>query len=291
MAENDPQVSANPYPHGTPPAPPTYAVIQPAGQYPPPVAPVQQVAAPSQPAPPPDEDEAKEKERKRNEVVIYSHSNLFYWWPVWVIGYVMAAVTYANNQQYEVGAGPEYFHPSSNVGVIFFSTLFIVIVITNINVRGMASGMVILVAILVVVLLAYFGLWDQILSTVAALRVHLNLGAYFWFSTLMFIAWAFAFFIVDRMTYWVVKPGQITRVGVLGAASRSWDTDNLVLEKHRDDLFRHWILGLGTGDLHIHTYGAQRETLFVPNVLFLGSRVEKIQRLIAAQPGGSLTVK
>src|SRR3954452_21098355 len=30
----------------------------------------------------------------QGEVRIYQHSMLFYWWPVWVIGYVMAAWTW-----------------------------------------------------------------------------------------------------------------------------------------------------------------------------------------------------
>src|SRR4051812_28517748 len=28
------------------------------------------------------------------EIKIYSHSTIFYWWPVWVVGFVMAALTY-----------------------------------------------------------------------------------------------------------------------------------------------------------------------------------------------------
>src|SRR5947208_4401237 len=31
------------------------------------------------------------------ELRIYSHSNLIYWWPVWVVGYAMAAITYFQN--------------------------------------------------------------------------------------------------------------------------------------------------------------------------------------------------
>lgn len=29
-----------------------------------------------------------------NQVTIISHSNLYYWWPVWVVGFVMAIITY-----------------------------------------------------------------------------------------------------------------------------------------------------------------------------------------------------
>jgi hypothetical protein len=58
----------------------------------------------------------------------------------------------------------------------------------------------------------------------------------------------------------------------------------MVLEKYRDDLFRHWILGFGSGDLHIRPHGAQREEIEALNVLFIGSRISAIQDLIATQP-------
>src|SRR5215207_1097399 len=30
----------------------------------------------------------------RREIIVYRHSNLFYWWPVWLLGFVFAALTY-----------------------------------------------------------------------------------------------------------------------------------------------------------------------------------------------------
>jgi hypothetical protein len=58
----------------------------------------------------------------------------------------------------------------------------------------------------------------------------------------------------------------------------------MVFEKHRQDLFRHWVLGLGSGDIQISTTGARRETLNIPNVLFADSKVGEIQKMIAMQP-------
>src|SRR6516162_2068458 len=43
-----------------------------------------QPAAPTPPPPRP----------ARREVVVISHSTLFYWWPVWVIGFVLAIITW-----------------------------------------------------------------------------------------------------------------------------------------------------------------------------------------------------
>src|SRR5258708_7229385 len=48
-----------------------------------------------QPVETPSQAHADAKHREKAEVVvIYSHSNFFYWWPVWVIGYIMAAITW-----------------------------------------------------------------------------------------------------------------------------------------------------------------------------------------------------
>ena len=70
---------------------------------------------------------------------------------------------------------------------------------------------------------------------------------------------------------------------MLGAGSRSYDTDHMVLEKYRDDVFRHWVLGFGSGDIHIRPFGARSEEIEVPNVLFVGKKIHVIQRMIATQ--------
>lgn len=258
------------------------------------VQPVVPVGAPAVSAPQPRDTEVRDRDMPEIEhVKIISHTNLFYWWPVWVTGYVMALLTYLEGRHVEMGGMRETFHSNSNLGVIFFLVLFLVILITNVSVRGTRSALVILSAVLAVVLLAYFGWWDTVLNWLGRLRIHLNLGAYLAFSTLLFGVWALAVFVFDRMNYWLIKPGQITRVQVLGAGSTSYDTDGMVVEKHRSDVFRHWVLGLGSGDLEIQTTGATRDRLHLPNVLFIGSKVDAIQRLIAVKPDefGKVTLK
>lgn len=254
-----------------------------------PMPPAQQVV----PVTPPAAPHPLEQPPPLLELKLYSHSSLIYWWPIWAIGYLMALITYLQGQQHMIGTRPEWFHPSSGPGIVFFLTIFLVILISNVAVRGIASGMVIMGIVLVTVLFAYFGWWDTVLDWFGRLSIHINLGGYVFFSTLMFVVWASTVFIFDRMSYWLIKPGQITEEYVFGAGSKSYDTEGMVLEKHRSDLFRHWILGLGSGDLRIHTMGAQRDTIDVLNVMFLGSKVEIIQRMIAIRPEefGRATVK
>lgn len=228
---------------------------------------------------------------RQKELILYSHSNLFYYWPVWVVGFILSAVTYSADTPVQVGDNWVWFHPNSNLGVAFLATLFLVILITNIEVRGLASALVIVTAILVMVTLAYYDLWNPILMWLGGLQVQINLGAYFWFSVLMFIAWCVSVFIVDRFSYWRVTPGQITENHLFGAASNSFDTENLVLEKHRDDIFRHWVLGLGSGDLVFRPHGARNEEHSVPNVLFIGSKLKRIQHLIATEPAEPVVIQ
>jgi hypothetical protein len=217
---------------------------------------------------------------------IYSHSSIFYWWPVWVIGYVMAFITYAEGQGYQLGERQGWVHPSSNLGLLFFLVLFLVIVITNFSVRGLASGMVIMGVVLITVVLAYVGWWDNVFSWFGNLEIHLDLGAFFWFSTLMLGLWLVTVFGLDRMSYWEITPGQLTYKSLLGGGSKSYNAQGMGLEKHRDDLFRHWLLGLGSGDLQIRTSGATREQIDVPNVLFIAAKSAAMQRLISEVPEG-----
>ena len=241
--------------------------------------PAQAPPAPTRSAAPTDRIPAKD------EVILVSHSPLVYWWPVWVAGYIMAGLTYWYGDKFqESNGGDVVVYPAGYLGVIFFLILFSVIVVSNINIRGYASGMVVMTMITGGVILAYFDLWKPVLAWLGHLNVYLNLGAYFWFSTLLFIVWAITVFIVDRASYWRVTPGQMTRESIMGAASRSYDTENMVFDKHRDDLFRHWILGFGSGDLKIQTHGAHAEEIEMRNVLFIGSKVQRVQELIASEP-------
>jgi hypothetical protein len=58
----------------------------------------------------------------------------------------------------------------------------------------------------------------------------------------------------------------------------------MLFEKLRDDPFRHWLLGMGSGDLVIDTSGAQREHLQIPNVLSLNRILARLQNMVSERP-------
>jgi len=226
------------------------------------------------------------------EVRIYSRSMIFYWWPVWVVGYLLAAVTYFFGQPVTLtstATGVEvdrmvYIHPNGSLGVIFTFTLVLVVIMTHFAVRGVASLTVIVTAIAATLFLAYVGWWNTILSAVAGLAIYMNLSFYLFFSTAMFVVWFLAVFVFVRLDYYRFKPGQMVHVTVFGGGEETFDTRGMAVTKMRDDLFRHWILGLGSGDMHIIATGARAADFTIPNVLFVGTKLQQIQTLIAMRP-------
>ena len=56
------------------------------------------------------------------QVIVYGHSALFYWWPLWAAGLIMALVTWLHPFHVMIGSKLEMFHPSRNLGVIYSYT-------------------------------------------------------------------------------------------------------------------------------------------------------------------------
>jgi hypothetical protein len=219
------------------------------------------------------------------EVRVYSHSYLFYWWPVWAVGSLMALLSYIGGVEVSFGTRQVLMHPSHNLGVLFTFTVLLVILLTNVAVRGLASVAVIISAIAVVLFLAYMGWWDTLLDAVKQLAIYMNLGFYVFFSSAVFLVWAAAVFFFDRLDYWVFQPGQMVHHSWLGGAEQTFDTRGMSITKQRSDLFRHWILGLGSGDLHIAATGARAAEFTLENVLFVGMKLAAIERLVSLKPG------
>jgi hypothetical protein len=271
-------------PGGTVPLAPAPQPVNPIAPTAVPVAILQPVVQPAE-APHQAPLEIPENQEPVPEAVkLFSHSNLFYWWPVWAVGYTLALMTWMSGTVVQVGNSEVLIHASKNLGVIYTLTFFLVILITNVTVRGVSSVVVILSAITITLALAYFNLWEDVLQTLGRLQIFMNLGFYLFFSSAIFFVWAVSFFFYDRLTYWRIRPGQVTLETVVGGAETSHDTRGMVFEKRREDLFRHWILGLGSGDLLMTTTGAKAETVNIPNVLFVNHKLHQIQRLIAMKP-------
>ncbi|WZO98764.1 hypothetical protein EP7_000352 [Isosphaeraceae bacterium EP7] len=254
------------------------------------------------------------------EVVLISHSPIFYWWPVWLVGFLMAGLTYLSGQQMAIvplgtvaeqartvagheGARDILIAPlglplpldrktemlmqptnrmtaSNNPGVIFAITLGLVIVITNIHLRGLWSVIVVLGIALASVLLATLGWWDAILKALGWIDIHINASGYFSLALFLFVIWAGTYLIYDRRSRIIFSRGQLRIREAVGSGEATFDTLGMVVEKHRDDVFRHWLLGFGSGDLTVRTSGANTRQIEVHNVMRADRKLALIRRML-----------
>jgi hypothetical protein len=175
-------------------------------------------------------------------------------------------------------------HPSKSLGVIFTVVFLLVIIMTHLAVRGVASMTVIVSILAVTIFLAYMDWWEDILRVLGRLAIYMNLGFYVFFTSAIFLVWCVTIFIIDHLDYWAVHPGQVVYHTFFGGGEQSFDTRGMSITKLRNDLFRHWILGLGAGDLHISATGARAAEFVIPNVLFVGAKLRQVEQLVAEKP-------
>lgn len=224
-----------------------------------------------------------------NELIVYQHSNLLYWWPVWLWGYVCAALSYVYGVGVPQLAGAEgkviLFHPSPWLGWSFIGVTLFVILFTNVRARGIYSLVLLGMFMLVVWLVPRLPGMDHVLNAwLPLLRIHLNLAFYLTFSVLLMLIWLFGAFGVDRFTWVRFTTGQVAEEHLFGqAVAYVYPAEGMIVRRLPDDFFRHKLLGLrflglGTGDLLVRP--AHGETFELHNVWHANRKQTRIEQLL-----------
>jgi hypothetical protein len=253
-------------------------------------------------------------------IKVVSHTGLIYWWPVWLVGFILAALTYAEDsrlvvvpagtrvKELQAGKAYELLLPkpaspdlaqaaaargedaltvrvahSTNYGVVYVVVLLVVIFGSNVPLRGLASLVAILAILLVTLLFAYLDWWRAILDFLGGLHVEISLAGYLFTSVVLLVLWLATVFLYDPLRYMVFTPGQFVVHKEIGDQREVYDTTQVSAEKRRTDLFRHWVLGFGAGDLIIKV-PTQSLQIELPNVLFADQRVTQIANLMKTKP-------
>jgi hypothetical protein len=252
-------------------------------------------------------------------ITVTSHTNLLYWWPVWLVGFILAGLTWAEGVRLAtVPAGttvqsnvqgnvfelhlPKDAHAEALVhaaddsakgkdpfpvrvsrnksyGFLYIVVLLLVIFGSNVPLRGLASVVAILFIFLITVIFVWMDWWTSILDYLGGLHIEISAAGYLVPSVVLFILWVATVFFYDPMRYMQFTPGQVVLHREVGDQRRVFDTGQVEVEKRRTDLFRHWILGLGAGDL-IVKIPSQALQIELPNVMFVGQRVTEIANLM-----------
>lgn len=252
-----------------------------------------------------------ERQARVETITVYGHSNLLYWWPVWLVSFALAAWTYFDGYQMAVvppdsvvvrnepvdslggerrdvliapagtgfnlapvetreadgtpaANGKGSLAPASmtvartnSLGVIFVATLFVVALVSTLTLRGLVSLFVIAVMIAAVVTFALLDWWDDILAFFGGLDIRMNAAGYLFVAVPLFLAWLFVVFVYDRQVFMTVDEGQIRYVLDIGDSAMVIPAEGATVEKKRNDVFRHWLLGFGTGDIQVKTANGQ----------------------------------
>ncbi|KAB2913129.1 MAG: hypothetical protein F9K29_16850 [Hyphomicrobiaceae bacterium] len=231
------------------------------------------------------------------EVRIFQHSNLLYWWIVWFYGFICAGLTY----MYGIGikelagtAAPDktvLYYPSPWLGTSFLALLVFVIMFTNIKARGVYSFVVLMLIGFAAGIIQYTLGWERVFTWMPLLRIHLNLAFYLTFSITLLAVWLIGIFLIDRFTYWRFVPGQFIEEHRLGQGlGQTYNTEGMVIRRLPDDLFRHKILGLrflglGTGDLVVKP--AHADAVQLDNVWHASKKQRAGERMIATRIMGT----
>jgi hypothetical protein len=254
------------------------------------------------------------------EVVIISHSPLFYWWPVWAVGFIMAGFSYWQGLQVAfvppgtvaqrvdrvqghdgprevliaptgkslpAAGDPEELKqprlrmtPSNNPGIIWVMTLMIIIIVTHVQLRGAWSLVVVSFLVFSTVLLAVLGLWDPILRAIRVIDIHINAFGYLSISLFLLAIWLLMFLVFDRLKYVILSRGRLRVRTKIGEGEKVFDVRGMVFERHRDDVIRHWLLGFGSADLTVYTTGANARQIEMPNVFGIGRKLGLINTML-----------
>lgn len=280
-------------------------------------------------APPPARSVGPQQVANPREIRVYGHTMLFYWWPVWLICFLFAGLTWFDNQRLAMVPADARIQKTAvndassytisvekgkekeleelklaaerqesrqtpfklrvarnpSLGPIFVIVLLLVILITNVPLRGLWSVIVIVTLTLGTVIISLIeGLWQRIFTVLGDLHIHVNMAGYLFIGVGLFVMWIVTFYVFDRQLYMIFTPGQLKVCLEIGGGETAYDTQGMVIQRQRDDLFRHWILGLGSGDLIVRTSGAHSHEFHMANVLNVTSKLHAIEDMMRDKP-------
>jgi hypothetical protein len=130
------------------------------------------------------------------------------------------------------------------------------------------------------ILFAVLRLWDPIFQGLGFLDIHINAFGFLSISLILFVMWLLMFVVFDRLKYMIFTRGRLRVRKAIGEGELVFDMRGMTFKRHRDDMFRHWLLGFGTADLTVFTSGANAQQLEMPNVMNIGQKLDLINAML-----------
>jgi hypothetical protein len=220
-------------------------------------------------------------------VKFVEHRPIIFWWPVWVSGYVIAAVNYWYYTDAYIIAEMQKTGANGHtmVNLIYITLIILTLYFTNVR-TDIQTTLLVLTGALVVILAAYIiitkydigSVW--ILENIPKFKVYMNANFYFWFSTGLAIMWGVVVFVIDQRRYWFMQKGVITRVQHAPKETEDYILDSAAVSHKMSDFPCHYLLGLcQIGDVTLQV-GPTGGTYTIKNVAWVGVKQKKANQLI-----------
>ncbi len=210
------------------------------------------------------------KNVEKPKIRFYSHSLIFYFWPLWLSSLAFGFITIINPNTIET------------IGAAFLLSLLFTIFSIAIDIRGLWVIIFTLFFTIIGFVFEKTGILYEILNSISYLKINIEPKFYFLFGLPLAITWFFTIILYDRRKYVELRSNELTVVKEIGEGVINYDTMGIVFRKKRDNFVQHWIFGLGSGDLVITAGagGSHKETIYVNNVLRVGSKIKKMHQIL-----------
>lgn len=212
----------------------------------------------------------KINDKKTNEYIrFYSHSLIFYFWPIWFFCLIFYALINLNINI-----------PYITYGNIFTLVLFLTIFITTISIRGLWAILFATVIIIAFLLLKSYDMLGTIFRILTEINIEISNEFYLIFGIPLFIIWLLTVFVYDRRRYVRVYPHMIEIVREIGEGAKSFEVTGMTFQKKRDNFAMHWLLGFGSGDLLITTGVGSQKEIYIFNVLRVANKIKTMYKTL-----------
>ena len=220
-------------------------------------------------------------------IKVYEYSDLVYWWAIWFAALVCIVITQVGGESIQIGDKSLKVHTNPWVGIGFLVVMFSTLIFTQLRARGLYA-IILLMAAAIIGLVVHITLgWTVIFDQFTLIKVHMNLAFYVFVFAVSFVIWLYTAVIHARLTYGLIRPGEVGWYSPLTGQFESFRPINFQVVKRSDDIIVHKILGLGflglgTGDIDVRFSlpgGGSQHHVF-RNVWRPTAKIARMDRLI-----------
>lgn len=231
------------------------------------------------------------QEKIPDEVKLWSHSTILYWWIVWVYGYFCAAVTYLSGKEFawtddNVEHVASKIHENPWLGSSFLLVVLFVIIFSAVRVKGYVVVMAAMALLISALLADKVGLHPTNLFKFQLPPVHMSFGFYMIISSVLFLFWFVAVFIMDRASYWRFTPGAAEQINFHFVEDHRFPTLMMQVKSRPVDFMRK-MLGLNmTRDIVLlFNMGGNKVEFAIPNAWNVKRKLRHIEAMNKQKAG------